>query len=71
MTVPDPGSRSSRDLGDRQASLEVERAAFSSDQEPAIAQAIREEEGSFALVTLEEGALAGEFRRHPALGQAG
>lgn len=36
--------------GDRERSLEVEREAFGSDEEAAIVEAVRDGEGSFALV---------------------
>jgi putative acetyltransferase len=47
---------------DREAALEVERSAFGSDQEPAIVEAVRDEEGSFALVAEEEGAVVGHIQ---------
>jgi putative acetyltransferase len=48
--------------GDRGASLEVDRAAFGSDEEPAIVEAVRDEEGSFALVAEEDGAVVGHVQ---------
>ena len=47
---------------DRDAALEVERLAFGSDEEPAIVEAVRDEEGSFALVAEEEGAIVGHVQ---------
>jgi putative acetyltransferase len=47
------------DRADRAASIEVERAAFGSEQEPAIVEAVRDENGSFALVAEEDGAVVG------------
>jgi putative acetyltransferase len=41
---------------DREASLDVERAAFGGDAEASIVVAVRDEEGSFALVADEESA---------------
>lgn len=40
---------------DRDVSLEIERAAFGSDLESGIVEAVRDEEGSFALVAEEDG----------------
>ena len=47
---------------DREASLEVERAAFGSEEEPGIVEALRDEEGSFALVAEEDGAVVGHVQ---------
>jgi putative acetyltransferase len=47
---------------DREAPLEVERAAFDSDEEPGIVEAVRDEEGSFALVADEEGVVVGHVQ---------
>jgi predicted N-acetyltransferase YhbS len=47
---------------DRAAALEVERAAFGSDEEAAIVEAIRDEEGSFALVADEDGEVVGHVQ---------
>jgi putative acetyltransferase len=47
---------------DRDASLEVERLAFGSDEEPGIVEAVRDEEGSFALVAEEDGAVVGHVQ---------
>ncbi len=47
---------------DREAALEVERAAFGSDQEPGIVRAVRDEEGSFALVAEEAGTVLGHLQ---------
>ena len=47
---------------DRDASLEVERLAFGSDEEPEIVEAVREEEGSFALVAQEDRAIVGHVQ---------
>jgi predicted N-acetyltransferase YhbS len=40
---------------DREASLDVRRAAFDGDRAAAIVVAVRDEEGSFAMVAEEEG----------------
>ena len=45
---------------DREAALEVERLAFGSDEEPGIVEAVRGDDGSFALVAEEEGAIVGQ-----------
>ena len=50
------------ELADRRASVEVERAAFGSDQEPGIVEAVRDEEGSFALVAEDEGDVVGHLQ---------
>jgi putative acetyltransferase len=47
---------------DRASSLEVERAAFGSDQEPSIVEDVRDEEGSFALVAEEDDAVVGHVQ---------
>jgi len=47
---------------DRDASLEVERLAFGSDEEPSIVEAVRDEEGSFALVAQEAGEVVGHVQ---------
>jgi predicted N-acetyltransferase YhbS len=47
---------------DRERSLEVERGAFDSDEEPAIAEAVRDEEGSFALVAEDAGEIVGHVQ---------
>jgi predicted N-acetyltransferase YhbS len=47
---------------DRTRSLEVERAAFGSDEEPAIVEAIRDLEGSFALVAEGDGEVVGHVQ---------
>jgi predicted N-acetyltransferase YhbS len=47
---------------DRAASLEVERAAFGSDTEAGIVEAVRDEDGSFALVAEEEGEIVGHVQ---------
>jgi putative acetyltransferase len=47
---------------DRAAALEVERSAFGSDQEPTIVEAVRDEEGSFALVAEEDGVIVGHVQ---------
>jgi putative acetyltransferase len=44
---------------DRDASLEVERLAFGSDEEAAIIEVIRDEPGSFALVAEDDGEIVG------------
>ncbi len=46
----------------RDASLEVERLAFGSEEEPAIVEAVRDEEGSFAMVAEDEGAIVGHVQ---------
>jgi putative acetyltransferase len=48
--------------GDRDASLEVERLAFGSDEEVGIVEAVRDEEGSFALVAEEDGGVVGHVQ---------
>jgi putative acetyltransferase len=50
------------EAGDRVFSIEVERAVFSSDEEPAIVEAVRDLEGSFALVAEEEGRVVGHVQ---------
>jgi putative acetyltransferase len=50
------------DPADREASLEVERSAFASEEEPAIVEAVRDLEGSFALVAEEEGRVVGHVQ---------
>jgi putative acetyltransferase len=47
---------------DREASLEIERSAFATEEEPAIVEAVRDLEGSFALVAEEEGRLVGHVQ---------
>jgi putative acetyltransferase len=47
---------------DRDASLEIERSAFASEEEPAIVEAVRDLEGSFALVAEEEGRVVGHVQ---------
>lgn len=47
---------------DRAASLEVERAAFEGPVEPAIVEAVRDLEGSFALVADDDGAVVGHVQ---------
>jgi predicted N-acetyltransferase YhbS len=47
---------------DRAAALEVERAAFGSDEEAAIVEAVRDDEGSFALVAEEDGHVVGHVQ---------
>jgi putative acetyltransferase len=65
---------------DREASLDVERSAFDTEEEPAIVEAVRDLEGSFALVAEEDGRMVGhvQFSRAwigdthvPALGPIG
>jgi putative acetyltransferase len=48
--------------GDRAASLEVEREAFKSDEEAEIVVAVRDLEGSFALVALDGDAVVGHVQ---------
>jgi predicted N-acetyltransferase YhbS len=47
---------------DRDASLELERAAFDSEAEAAIVEAVRDEPGSFALVAVDEGRVIGHVQ---------
>jgi putative acetyltransferase len=47
---------------DRVAALEVERAAFGSDEETAIVERVQDEEGSFALVVEEDGDVVGHVQ---------
>jgi putative acetyltransferase len=47
---------------DRTAAIEVESAAFESDAEVAIVVAVRDEDGSFALVAEEDGRLVGHVQ---------
>ena len=47
---------------DRDVSIEVERAAFESETEPAIVVATRDEEGSFAFVAEEDGRVVGHVQ---------
>jgi putative acetyltransferase len=47
---------------DRTAAIEVERAAFGSEAEAAIVVAVRDEDGSFALVAEEDGRLVGHVQ---------
>jgi putative acetyltransferase len=47
---------------DRAAALEVERAAFGSDAEGDIVRAVRDEEGSFALIAAEAGRVIGHVQ---------
>jgi putative acetyltransferase len=47
---------------DREASLDVERAAFGHDAEASIVVAVRDEEGSFALVAEEDGEMVGHVQ---------
>jgi putative acetyltransferase len=47
---------------DRDASLEVERLAFGSDEERDIVVAVRDEEGSFALVAEADGEVVGHVQ---------
>jgi len=47
---------------DRAAALEVERLAFGSDVEPALIEAVRDEEGSFALVVVDRGVVVGHVQ---------
>jgi putative acetyltransferase len=47
---------------DRERSLHIERLAFGSDEEPAIVEAVRDEEGSFALVAEADGELVGHVQ---------
>lgn len=47
---------------DREASIEVERAAFGSIEEPAIVEAVRDLDGSFALVAVEEDEVIGHVQ---------
>lgn len=47
---------------DRPTSVAVERAAFESDEEPTIVEAVRDLEDSFALVAEEDGVLVGHVQ---------
>jgi putative acetyltransferase len=47
---------------DRESTIEIERIAFGSDDEAAIVQAVRDEEGSFALVAEEDRGLVGHVQ---------
>jgi len=47
---------------DRDVVLEVERLAFGSDEEPAIVETIRGEEGSFAMVAVEDEEVVGHVQ---------
>lgn len=47
---------------DRDDAVEVERLAFGSDEEAGIVEAVRDEEGSFALVAEEDGAVVGHVQ---------
>jgi putative acetyltransferase len=47
---------------DREASLEVERAAFGTPEEPAIVEAVRDEPGSVALVAEDDGEIVGHVQ---------
>ena len=47
---------------DRDRSLEIERLAFGSEEEVAIAEAVRDEDGSFALVAEEDGEVVGHVQ---------
>jgi putative acetyltransferase len=49
-------------LEDREASVEVERAAFESEAEAAIVVAVRDEDGSFALVAEQDGRVVGHVQ---------
>jgi putative acetyltransferase len=51
-----------RSPGNREVSVEVERAAFGSGEEPSIVEAVRDEEGSFALVAEKDGVVAGHVQ---------
>ena len=44
---------------DRPESLQVERSAFDSEEEPAIVESVRDFDGSFALVAEEDGRVVG------------
>jgi predicted N-acetyltransferase YhbS len=47
---------------DREASVEVERAAFGSDEEPRIVETVRDLDGSFALVADEDDRVVGHIQ---------
>jgi putative acetyltransferase len=49
-------------IEDREASLEVERAAFGGEEEAGIVAAVRDEPGSFALVAEERGRVVGHVQ---------
>lgn len=48
--------------GDRADALEVERLAFGSDEEPSIVGAVRDEDGSFAMVAVEDERIVGHVQ---------
>jgi putative acetyltransferase len=50
------------ELADRDASLEIERSAFDTEDEAAIVEAVRDLEGSFALVAEEDGQVVGHVQ---------
>ncbi len=50
------------ELRDRGPSLEVERLAFGSEEEPVIVEAIRDVPGSFALVAEDDGTVVGHVQ---------
>lgn len=47
---------------DREAALEVERAAFGTPEEPRIVEAVRDEPGSFALVAEDDDEIVGHVQ---------
>lgn len=47
---------------DRAVSVEIERLAFGSDAEAAIVEAVRDEDGSFALVAEQDGIVVGHMQ---------
>ena len=47
---------------DREASIRVEREAFGTEAEPAIVEAVRDEEGSFAFVAEDGGEVVGHVQ---------
>ena len=47
---------------DREAALEVERAAFGTPEEPRIVEAVRDQPGSFALVAEEDDEIVGHVQ---------
>jgi putative acetyltransferase len=49
-------------LEDRDRSLEIERLAFGSEEEVAIVEGVRDEDGSFALVAEQDGDLIGHVQ---------
>ena len=49
-------------LADRDRSLEIERLAFGAEEEAVIVKALRDDDGSFALVADDDGDLVGQVQ---------